>query len=174
MQYFYPDRYFDKKRDVPFRVYFERGYRGVIFDIDNTLVPHDAPATEEATAFIQELKEMGYQICLLSNNDEERVSSFNRPLQVHYIHKANKPLRSGYERAMKLLHTDPSTTLFVGDQIFTDVWGARRTGIFSILLDPIDPKEEIQIILKRIPERYIKWRYRRMKGLGKQGYDREA
>jgi hypothetical protein len=174
MNNLYPNRYFDKKEDVPFREYYEKGYRGVIFDIDNTLVPHDAPADEKAIVLIQHLKEIGYEICLLSNNDEERVASFNEPIQVHYIHKAGKPLRKGYERAIKELGTEISNTLFVGDQIFTDVWGARRVGIFSILLDPINPKEEIQIVLKRIPEKYIKWSYRRKRGISKGGYDVEA
>ena len=174
MQNLYPDRYFDKKEDIPFQTYYNRGYRGIIFDIDNTLVPHDAPADESAIRLIRLLKDMGFQICLLSNNDEKRVSSFNEPLQVHYIHKANKPFCRGYERAMEALGTDREHTLFIGDQIFTDVWGARRTGIFSILLDPIDPKEEIQIILKRMPERYLKWNYRRKHKLKKGEFDQEA
>lgn len=174
MQHFYPNRYFDKKEDIPFAEYYRQGYRGVIFDIDNTLVPHDAPADESAISFIEELKAQGFEICLLSNNDEERVSSFNEPIQVHYIHKANKPFRTGYERAMKAMGTNIENTLFVGDQIFTDVWGARRIGIFSILLDPINPKEEIQIVLKRIPEKYIKWNYRRRHGLAKGEYDTNA
>lgn len=174
MNNLYPNRYFDKKEDIPFEEYYRRGYRSVIFDIDNTLVPHDAPADEKAIQFIQNLKEMGFRICLLSNNDERRVSSFNEPLQVAYIYKANKPFRSGYERAMEILETNQDNTIFVGDQIYTDVWGARKTGIFSILLDPINPKEEIQIILKRIPEKYIKWKYRKICGLKKGGYDTEA
>lgn len=174
MSYLYPNRYFDKKEDVPFEKYYEKGFRGVIFDIDNTLVPHDAPADEEAIIFIKKLKKIGFRICLLSNNDEKRVAAFNEPLQVEYIYKANKPFRSGYERAMQILNTDKENTLFVGDQIYTDVWGAKRTGIFSILLDPINPKEEIQIILKRIPEKYIKWNYRRKNGLKKGEFDKEA
>lgn len=174
MKNLYPDRFFDKKEDIPFQQYYHLGYRGVIFDIDNTLVPHDAPPDKKAIVFINQLKAMGFRICLLSNNDKERVSSFNKPLQVEYIYKAGKPLRSGYEKAMKVLSTDVNNTLFVGDQIFTDVWGARRIGIFSILLDPINPKEEIQIVLKRIPEKFIKWNYRRKHGLNKSEYDDKA
>lgn len=174
MNNLYPNRYFDKKEDVPFQEYYKQGYRAVIFDIDNTLVPHDAPADEGAVAFIQQLKELRFSICLLSNNDEERVASFNEPLQVKYIYKAGKPLRKGYERAMEVLGTTKENTLFVGDQIFTDVWGARRAGLFSILLDPINPKEEIQIVLKRIPERFIKWSYRKKKKIPKGEFDKQA
>ena len=72
---------------------------------------------------------------------------------------------------MEILETDLNNTLFVGDQIFTDIWGANRANMYSILLDPINPKEEIQIILKRIPEKLVKWVYRKQKGLRKGKFD---
>lgn len=172
MKNFFPNCYFDKKEDIPVEEYYKMGYRGMLFDIDNTLVPHDEPVDEAAIVFIEKLKNIGFQICLISNNDEERVKTFADPLGVKYVYKAWKPGKKGYLQGMELLHTDLSDTIFVGDQIFTDIWGARRTGIYSILLDPINPKEEIQIILKRIPEKWIKWRYRRKKGLKKTEYDR--
>lgn len=171
MKNFYPNCYFDKKEDIPVETYYNMGYRGILFDIDNTLVPHDEPVDEAARVFILKLKTLGFKICLISNNDEERVKLFANPLGVQYVYKAWKPGRTGYIKGMELLQTDLSNTLFVGDQIFTDIWGARRTGIYSILLDPINPKEEIQIILKRIPEKLIKWMYRRKKKLKKGEYD---
>lgn len=174
MNNLYPNRFFDKKEDIPFKEYYDKGYRGVIFDIDNTLVPHNEPTDEKTVAFIKQLKDMGFRVCLLSNNDRERVASFNKSLKVSFVYKANKPFSNGYEMAMNAINTDVKTTLFVGDQIFTDVWGAKRMGIFSILLDPINPKEEIQIIIKRLPEKYIKWNYRRKRGLKKGEYDKEA
>lgn len=172
MKNFYPNYYFDKKEDIPVEDFFEKGYRGIMFDIDNTLVPHDEPVDEAARIFITRLKELGYKICLISNNDEERVKLFADPLEVEYVYKAWKPKKQGYEQGMKILGTNLTNTLFVGDQIFTDIWGARRVGVCSILLDPINPKEEIQIILKRIPEKYIKWKYRKMKKLNKKEYDK--
>ena len=72
-----------------------------------------------------------------------------------YIYKAGKPKRAGYEQAMRRMGTDVHTTLFVGDQIFTDIWGANRAGIYTILVKPIHPKEEIQIVLKRYLERIV-------------------
>ena len=101
------------------------------------------------------LKEIGFGICLVSNNKEPRVAEFNKPLDVKYIYKAGKPKRTGYQKAMQLLGTDTANTLFVGDQLFTDLWGANNTGITSLLVMPIDKKEEIQIVLKRIPEKWI-------------------
>lgn len=172
MKNWYPACYFDKKEDIPFRKYYERGYRGILFDIDNTLVPHDEPVDEAAKRFVEELKEIGFQICLISNNDEERVRLFADPLQVQYVYKAWKPAKDGYLKGMEILGTNQENTLFVGDQIFTDIWGANRAGIYSILLDPINPKEEFQIILKRLPEKFVKWCYRRKKGIRKGAFDK--
>lgn len=173
MSIFYPNKYYDKKEDIPIEEYYRQGYRGILFDIDNTLVPHDKPVDEAAKRFIKRLRELGFGICLISNNDEARVKTFADPISVDYVYKAWKPGRKGYQQGMEKLGTTVDNTLFVGDQIFTDIWGANRAGIFSILLDPIDPKEEIQIVLKRIPEKLVKWSYRRKKHLGKKEFDRE-
>lgn len=161
IQTFYPNAEYKSTYDIDFQAYYDEGYRGVIFDIDNTLVPHNAGPTEQVISLMQKLKEIGFSVCLLSNNKEPRVASFNEPLQVQYIYKANKPSRVGYIKAVDLMDTRLDTTLFVGDQLFTDVWGAKRTGIFSILVHPIHPKEEIQIVLKRFLEKPILWVYHR-------------
>ena len=129
-------------------------YRGVIFDIDNTLVPHGAPADERACALFAHLKELGFQCMLLSNNKEPRVKMFNDAVHVSYIYKAGKPKPGNYRRAMQEMGTDATNTIFVGDQIFTDVYGANLAGIRTILVKPIHPKEEIQIVLKRYPVSY--------------------
>lgn len=162
LQRFYPDKYMKSAYEIDFKSYYDAGYRGIIFDIDNTLVPHGAPADERSIALIGELKELGFGIMLLSNNKEPRVKMFNDAVQVSYIFKAGKPAKKGYEEAMKQLGTDKNTTLFVGDQLFTDVWGARNTGIFSVLVKPMDKKEEIQIVLKRILEKIVLSSYKRM------------
>lgn len=152
---FYPNEYFDSTYSIDFGRYYKMGYRAVIFDVDNTLVEHDAPADERATALIKGLMDKGYKVCFLSNNDEERVKSFNEPLGANYIFKAGKPLAKGYNKAMEVMGTDRKNTLFVGDQIFTDVWGANNAGLRSVLVQPIAKHEEIQIVLKRIPEKFI-------------------
>ena len=162
-QKFYPSEYYTSTYVIDFAEYYKKGYRGILFDIDNTLVPHNAPATEEAIRLIQKLKEIGFGICLVSNNKEPRVAEFNKPLDVKYIYKAGKPKRAGYQKAMQLLGTDTTNTLFVGDQLFTDVYGANRTGIHSILVTPMNPKEEIQIVIKRYFEKIVLWQYRKKK-----------
>lgn len=152
---FYPREYYDSTYSIDFGKYYHMGYRAVIFDIDNTLVEHDAPPDERARKLLNKLKDIGYKICFLSNNDEKRVSSFNEEFGAYYIYKAGKPSAKGYVNAMSLMGTDKSNTLFVGDQIFTDVWGANNAGVRSILVKPIAKHEEIQIVLKRIPEKWV-------------------
>ena len=158
---FFPDRYVASTYVIDFEKLYEEGVRGIIFDIDNTLVEHGAPADERSIALMERLKKTGFQIMLLSNNKEPRVKMFNDKVHVSYIFKAGKPAKRGYEEAMSKMGTDRGTTLFVGDQLFTDVWGARRVGIFSILTRPIDKKEEIQIILKRRLEWIVLYFYKK-------------
>lgn len=160
-QCFYPDEYVESTYVIPFEKLYEEGYRGIIFDIDNTLVPHGAPADDRAKELFSRLRAIGYDCCLLSNNKEKRVRMFNEEIGVHEICDAHKPARGNYEKAMERMHTDQDSTLFVGDQLFTDVWGAKRAGIRSILVRPINPKEEIQIILKRILEKPVLYGYKR-------------
>ena len=152
---FYPDTWVDSTYQIDFDELYKKGYRGLIFDIDNTLVPHGEPADERAKALFAHLKELGFSCCLLSNNQLERVQMFNRDVQVHYIEDAHKPSRKNYLKAMELMGTDLSDTVFIGDQLFTDVYGAKRTGMVNILVKPIHPKEEIQIILKRYLEKIV-------------------
>lgn len=160
---FFPDDYVVSTYMIPFEKLYEEGYRGLIFDIDNTLVPHGAPADDRAKKLFVKLKETGFRCCLISNNQEPRVKMFNGEIQVDYICNAHKPSTKNYIKAMQIMGTDTSNTIFVGDQLFTDVWGAKRTGIRNILVKPIHPKEEIQIVLKRYLERIVLHFYQKEK-----------
>ena len=160
MSLFFPGEYLDSTYVIDFDKLYKDGYRAVIFDVDNTLVPHDEPADERAKALFAHLKELGYSCMLLSNNKEPRVKKFNDVVQVNYIYKANKPMPANYRKAMEIMGTTTENTLFVGDQIFTDVMGGNLAGIRTILVKPIHPKEEIQIVLKRIPEKLILFFYK--------------
>lgn len=158
---FYPKEYFDSAYEIDFDRLYQEGYRGIIFDVDNTLVPHGAPADVRAMSLFAHLKELGYHCTLLSNNKEPRVKMFNDAVGVSYIHKAGKPKPRNYYLAMERMGTDATNTIFVGDQIFTDIYGANLAGIRSILVKPIHPREEIQIVLKRYLEKVVLIFYRR-------------
>lgn len=158
---FYPDHMITSAYDIPYEKLYERGIHALIFDIDNTLTEHGKPATKRTIVLMERLKKIGFRVCLLSNNKEARVKMFNEPIQVDYIYKAGKPKRSGYEQAMEKMGSTIKNTVFIGDQLFTDVWGAKRTGIETYLVEPIDKQEEIQIVLKRYLEKPILYSYKK-------------
>lgn len=161
LECFYPDIYLDSTYEIDFEALYRKGYRGVIFDIDNTLVMHGAPADARSIALFERLRGIGYDTILLSNNKEPRVKMFSDAVHSRYIFKAGKPSPGNYRKAMEIMGTAADTTLFVGDQLFTDVWGAKKAGILSILVKPIHPKEEIQIVLKRRLERIVLFFYKK-------------
>lgn len=160
-QCFFPDEYRDSTYEIDFDQLYRDGYRGLLFDIDNTLVQHGAPADDRAITLFAHLKELGFRCCFISNNQIERVSSFNDPIGVCFIENAHKPSVRNYRKAMELLGTNTGNTIFIGDQLFTDIYGAKRAGIRNILVKPIDPREEIQIVLKRYLEKIVLYFYQK-------------
>jgi HAD superfamily phosphatase (TIGR01668 family) len=156
---FYPQRHIASAYDIPYAELYGQGYRGIIFDIDNTLVEHGAPANERAIALFAELHRLGFRTMALSNNDEGRVRPFAEAVGCGYIHKAGKPRAHSYNKAMEMMGSDRATTFFVGDQLFTDIWGANNAGISSWLVAQIDRKEELQIVVKRYFEKPVLYFY---------------
>ena len=96
LEVFYPKKMLDSAYEIPYETMYERGIRGVIFDIDNTLVPHGAPADERALDLFRRFHQMGMKTCLLSNNKEPRVAAFAAQVDSPYIYKGGKPKKSGY------------------------------------------------------------------------------
>ena len=88
---------------------------------------------------------------------------FNRDIGTKVLCNAHKPAGKGYRKAMEMMGTDAASTFVVGDQLFTDMWGASRAGLYKVLVSPIHPKEEIQIVLKRKLEKIVLFFYKRRK-----------
>lgn len=149
LERFYPDEWLPSAYAVDYRRLYDEGYRGVIYDIDNTLVEHGAPADERSVRLFAELREIGFSTCLLSNNRKQRVAGFASSVGSDFIYLANKPAVKNYVRACERMGVRTDQAVLIGDQLFTDVWGAKRAGIANILVQPLNPKEEIQIVLKR-------------------------
>ncbi|MDF2543649.1 MAG: hypothetical protein K0S47_3367 [Herbinix sp.] len=170
LKQFYPNKIAESAYVIDYHKLYKEGYRGLLFDIDNTLVEHGADASPSAKALFKELKQIGFQVCLISNNKEARVMKFNQDIKVDYIFNAKKPAIKSYIKATKIMGTTISNTVFIGDQLFTDVYGANRAGMMTYLVKPVGPKEEIQIVLKRYLERIVLHYYRKSlkKGLAVQ------
>lgn len=147
---FYPKLWVKSAYEIDYDSLYQEGIRGLIFDIDNTLVPHDAPPDERSIRLMQELKQRGFSIMTVSNNHEPRVRSLAEKLEIGYIHDAHKPAPRGYLAACSRMGLLPEETACIGDQLFTDILGANRAGVRSILVLPVDRSTDIpRIRLKR-------------------------
>jgi HAD superfamily phosphatase (TIGR01668 family) len=144
-----PDVHFASLYDLTPAFLQERGLRLLILDIDNTLVMHGGPPDERAIAFIKSMQDANLHVALLSNNSKARLDLFNRELGVFAVYKGQKPRRKGFLKIMRHFGCQSSETAVAGDQLFTDILGGKRTGLFTILVDPIHPSETWFIRLKR-------------------------
>lgn len=153
---FFPHRYYESAYKIDYEKYYKMGKRLLIFDVDNTLALHDAPDDGRAAELFRKLSKCGFINVIISNNGKERVSHFADKLNAdHYIYDAHKPLAYKYVKAMRDTGFKRRETLFVGDQIFTDIWGANNAGIESILVKPLGKEKLLKIRLKRLLEKPI-------------------
>lgn len=153
---FEPDEYVKSVFEIDFEKLYENGFRGLMFDIDNTLVPQDEDATEPVKALFEKLSALGFRTVILSNNSEERVSRFAREIPVLYRSCARKPLKRGYKRALALLKMEREQAAFIGDRVMTDIFGAKRVGIYCILVEYIRKNGEKPNLLRKIENRLYK------------------
>lgn len=147
---FIPDRVFSRIQDIKPEWLEERGIRGLAIDLDNTLAGYGQhePAPD-AARWIGGIHEAGIGIVIVSNNSEARVRHFCNGLPVKYVHRARKPFPHGFERAAKLLGLPPEQVAAVGDQIYTDVLGAKQGGLYAILVTPLHLKGHFFFSLRR-------------------------
>ena len=151
----FPAEHVSSAYAIDYEEMYRRGFRGVIFDIDNTLVLPDAPADERARALFERLRGIGLKTVILSNNTGKRAGDFAKSVGSACVTGALKPFPGKYREAVGVMELSPDQVFFVGDQIYTDIWGANNAGIHSVLTDPFTDREEIQIVLKRILEKPV-------------------
>jgi HAD superfamily phosphatase (TIGR01668 family) len=160
----FPSEHHDTIFDVDYKKLAKDGYKGIIFDIDNTLVPYNVIYPDDKIiALFEELKVLGFRTCLASNNNSKRVTTFNERLNVVAIPSALKPMTRNLKRAMTLLKTKRKNTVIIGDQLFTDVLAGNRLGIKTILVMPIEEKEQFITKIKRRTEKKIFNKYLKMR-----------
>lgn len=151
-----PDLYLNTVHELDTAVLKSIGIKAIIVDIDNTLVPWGAKVPDKkADELICRLLSEGFKICILSNNSKKRVEEFNKCLNLPAIHKAVKPSKNAFKRAMKLMDSGPENTAVIGDQIFTDVLGGNRLGLFTVLVPPISKNEFIWTRFVRLFEKIL-------------------
>ena len=160
----FPKEYIKNVSKLDLEKLWNEGKRGIICDIDNTLCRDEQFEVEPfAIDFINKAKKMGFKICLMSNNGMARVEPVAKFLDCDYHFKAHKPKREAYDTCLGKIGVPPENAVMVGDQLFTDILGANRIGLYSVLVEKIDKKEIIQIKLKRPFEKLVLLFYKRKK-----------
>nr|WP_274651986.1 YqeG family HAD IIIA-type phosphatase [Paenibacillus humicola] len=129
--------------DIDLQALQKKGLRGIITDLDNTLVGAKVPlATPQLVKWLDVVRDHGFRVVIVSNNNLTRVSRFAEPLHIRYVHAARKPAGKAFLKALKELALPAEETAVIGDQLMTDVLGGRRMGLFTILVNPIAPGDE--------------------------------
>ncbi|WP_276356329.1 YqeG family HAD IIIA-type phosphatase [Cohnella caldifontis] len=138
-----PDQIVKTVYDIDLDELKTRGVQGIITDLDNTLVSARTPlATPELVAWLDAVRERGFKVVILSNNNLHRVGKFAEPLGIPYVYMARKPAVRAFHRALEKLRLPPEQAVVVGDQMMTDMLGGRRAGLRTILVSPIAMAEE--------------------------------
>jgi len=158
---FYPDYNFESIDDITADFLLEKGIKFLILDIDNTLVSYKTPtADKRAKQFLGLLSQNGIKYVFVSNNHKERVELFAREFGAAFVSNAAKPFTFGIKKAMKKIGAKVEETALIGDQVFTDVYAAKRSGIISIMVNPIEAKETPFFGFKRQMEKIVLKKYK--------------
>ena len=156
----FPFEYVDSVFAIDYKKLWQKGYKGIIFDLDMTLVPHGADSTKEIDELFKTIHRVGLKTILLTNNSEERVKRFIKNIDTLYLCDAQKPDTEWYLKAVEMLEIQKSETVFVGDQIFIDIYGANKSGIANILVKYVTAEVETKIGIRRNLEKIILALYR--------------
>lgn len=160
LQNYYPGAYAPDVFSINYQWLFDQGYRGILFDVDNTLVHHNADSTPEVDALFRHIHAIGLKTVLVSNNSPARLERFMKNIDSCYVADADKPNPQGYEKALQLLEISKEQAVFIGDQMFIDIFGANRCGIASILVHFVVVNKSAWIGLRRYLEKIVLCFYR--------------
>lgn len=142
--------------------FFARGLKGMIIDLDNTLVAWGEDLiTPETERWIEALLASGLKVCILSNALEQRVREIGTRLNIPWVSRAIKPRKHPFRKAMEIMGTSPQETAVVGDQLFTDVFGGNRMALYTIWTTPLSAKELFSTKAVRRLERMVVKRFQK-------------
>ncbi len=162
LKLFLPSEYVKNVYQITPEILKERGVKGIITDLDNTLIEWDRPsATPELIRWLKEMQDNGIKVTVVSNNNEKRVKFFSDPLQIPFIPKARKPMGGAFRRALKEMKLQPEDVVVIGDQLLTDVLGGNRLGLYTILVIPVASSDGFMTRFNRKVERRIMNNFKR-------------
>lgn len=144
------------------KVLEQSGIKGIIFDLDNTLVEWKKDTlTPEVIDLISRLKDKGFKLCILSNALEHRVEVVAQTLNIPYVSRAVKPRKTPFRKALEIMGTKPAETAIVGDQLFTDILGGNRMKLYTIWTPPLSSTEFLSTRAVRQIERLVIKRFQK-------------
>lgn len=153
----YPNAYLNKVQDISIEFLMKNNIKALILDVDNTLIDYYKNLSDEVIQWVDEMKGQGIKLYILSNtNKKEKVEMVAKKLEIPYKSFAKKPSRKGFKQIQNELNYESKNIGVVGDQIFTDVIGGNRSKMFTILVDPVTPKDYWYTAWKRPLENFIK------------------
>ena len=152
----YPNYYCNNVREISVEFLNENNIKGLILDVDNTLIDYYKNFEDGTIEWVEELKKAGIKFCIVSNtNNVEKVKQVAGKLDIPFFYFAKKPFKKGFLKAQQLMQLEPENIAAVGDQIMTDVIGSNRCKMFSILVKPILEKDIWVTKIKRPIENLI-------------------
>ncbi|TYR82814.1 YqeG family HAD IIIA-type phosphatase [Priestia megaterium] len=156
MKLFLPNEHVKSVLQIKPETLKEQGVKGIITDLDNTLVEWDRPeATPELIEWFKLMKDSGIKITVVSNNVEKRVKLFSDPVGLPFVYKARKPMRKAFRRALRDMDLQKEEVVVIGDQLLTDVLGGNRLGVYTILVVPVAQTDGFITKFNRKMERRI-------------------
>lgn len=162
---FFPDLFVEALKDINIKMLVKRNIKGIILDIDNTIVPSFVlEVDEEILEWIENVKKSGIKVCIVSNAVRRRVEKLSRQLDIPAIHQALKPAKRAFITAVEKMDTTCEQVAVAGDQIFTDIYGGNRLNMYTILVEPITRKDFVFVKIKRLAEKFVLNRYKKIKG----------
>ncbi len=153
-----PNEIYLSVHQIDYEHLWRAGYRALVFDIDNTLGAWGCVEIDKQVRYLlNNLSSRGFALGFLSNDMGENRSVLKEQLSAWpLVWDAHKPSTRGYNRIIKLLQGTKEQTVMVGDQLFTDIWGARRAGVYAILVAPVSPQtDSVWAKLRRPIERWV-------------------
>ena len=160
----YPKAYLNKVQDITIQFLIENKIKALILDVDNTLIDYYKNLSDDVIEWSHSLQGQGIKMYILSNtNKKEKVEKVANSLEIPYKLFARKPSKRGFMKIQKEIKIEPENIGVVGDQIFTDVIGGDRCNMFTILVDPVTPKDYWYTAWKRPIENKIKQKFKNIK-----------
>ena len=165
IQLLFPDVFVQKVQDVNLEKLVQRGYDTIIFDLDNTLLGwRSKNFSDEVMNWINEARKQNFKMCIVSNSlFKGRVNSLSKKVGLPAFFRAVKPSSKSFLQAIEFLRSEKNKTVIIGDQIFTDILGGNRTGLYTILVKPVEPREFFITFFQRMGEKIVLYLFKNNK-----------